>query len=98
MSLATAGGKHVWSHDQRVSETVVDRLPAGSGHVDVEIDRLMLMPDLWDVSVSVTDFHKTRVIEKHQRAMRFTVQSGDIRGSSGGSLVMDARVHRPESH
>lgn len=95
MSLATAGGKHVWSIDQRLSETVVDRLPAGTGSVDVEIDRLMLMPDLWDVSVSVTDFHKTRIIDKHQKAMRFTVTSGDLRGASGGSIVLDSRVQAP---
>ncbi|SDH81833.1 ABC transporter ATP-binding protein [Agrococcus jejuensis] len=94
LSVATAGGKHVWSQDGRVSETVPDRIPAGFGHVDVTVDRLMLMPDLWDVSVSVTDFHKTRVIDSHQRAMRFAVLSGHEK-ASGGSIVLDARVLSP---
>ena len=95
VSLTTAGGKHVWSNDQRMSETIVDRLPAGSGHVDVTFDRLMLMPDLWDVSVGVTDFHKTRVIEGHQKAARFTVTSGPLRGASGGSILLESHVSAP---
>lgn len=95
IGMQSAGGVHAWSTDARVAGTVPDAIEAGEGVVDVRIDRLMLAPDLYDVSASVSDDHGTRTFDALQRGHRITVQSGSLRGS-GGVLVLDAAVGAPQ--
>ena len=96
VSLATAGGKHLWTYDGLTAGAVPDRVEAGAGSVDVRIERLTLMPDLFDVKASVQDHHKTRTYDMLEHSLRFQVTSGQPR-ASGGSMVMDASMTLPQS-
>ena len=94
VSLATAGGKHLWSYDGIAAGAVPDSIDAGSGSLDIRIDRLALMPDLFDVNADVKDHHKTRTFDALERSLRFQVTSGSPR-AAGGSMVLDASMTMP---
>lgn len=96
VSLATAGGKHLWSYDGLAAGAVPDSIEAGSGSLDIKIDRLALMPDLFDVNADVKDHHKTRTFDALERSLRFQVTSGHPR-AAGGSMVLDASMTMPRA-
>ncbi|WP_306232644.1 ABC transporter ATP-binding protein [Agrococcus beijingensis] len=96
VSLATAGGKHLWSYDGLAAGAVPDRVEPGPGTLDIRIDRLTLMPDLFDVNADVKDQHKTRTFDSLERSLRFQVTSGHPR-AAGGSIVLDASMTMPRA-
>lgn len=96
VSLATAGGKHLWSYDGLTAGAVPARVEPGPGSLDIRIDRLALMPDLFDVNADVKDHHKTRTFDALERSLRFQVTSGSPR-AAGGSMVLDASMTMPRA-
>jgi ABC-2 type transport system ATP-binding protein len=82
MAVHTLEGQHVTGPNTRDAETVPDRLE-GTGHVDLVVDRLLLLPGTYDVTASLYDYSCLHPYDFRQKALRFDVEAGDPRESYG---------------
>jgi ABC-type polysaccharide/polyol phosphate transport system ATPase subunit len=73
--LHTADGQHVTGPNTRDVEMVPEFIE-GEGHVDLEVPRLMLIPGVFDVSVSVFDYACLHPYDFRTKALRFDVEVG----------------------
>ena len=94
MAIHTLDGMHVTGPNTREAECVPASLE-GSGHVDLRVPRLLLLPGTYDISCAITDFATLHTFDYRHRAFRFDVEAGLPKESYGGvvSLGGEWRIH-----
>ena len=55
----------------------------GDGHVDLHVDRLLLVPGIYDVSASISDYACMHMYDCRHRSFRFDVERGHPEESGG---------------
>ena len=97
MAVFTLEGTLVTGPNLRDGGTVPERLQ-GSGYVDLEVPRLLLLPGTYDVSASLTDYSFLHSYDHRHRAVRFDVEMGEPRETQGGLVSMSGtwNVHSLE--
>ena len=78
----TIDGTHVSGPNSRDGGVEIERLE-GDGHVDLTIDRLMLVPGNYDISASIHDWAGLHPYDVRRHVVRFHVEPGDPRESFG---------------
>jgi ABC-type polysaccharide/polyol phosphate transport system ATPase subunit len=81
-AIHTIGGMHVTGPNTREAGAIPDRLE-GAGFVDLEIARLMLVPGIYDVSGSISDYACMHMYDCRHRSFRFDVERGTPEEQSG---------------
>jgi ABC-type polysaccharide/polyol phosphate transport system ATPase subunit len=76
MDIHNVDGVHVTGPNTREADLVPERL-AGSGHVDLRVERLLLVRGIYDVSAVLSDQAGLRVYDSQHRAFRFDVERGE---------------------
>jgi ABC-2 type transport system ATP-binding protein len=76
VAIQTLEGFTVTGPNTRQAGAVPDQL-SGTGHVDLRVDRLMLAPGTYDLSVSLYDYSCSHAFDFRYRTLRFDVQRGD---------------------
>ncbi len=67
----------------------------GSGHLDLAVDRFLLLPGSYDISVSAYDHHVIHPFDFRQNVLRVDVDPGMPHETFGGVVSLDGRW---ESH
>jgi ABC-type polysaccharide/polyol phosphate transport system ATPase subunit len=87
IALHTREGIHVTGPN-----TLEARLPLkaikGTGHVDLEVPRLLLLPGAYDISASLVDHEVLHTFDFHQRSLRFDVEPGKPHETFGGVVSL----------
>jgi ABC-2 type transport system ATP-binding protein len=78
----TISGTHVAGTNTRDGGQSVDTL-VGQGHVDLVVDRLLLVPGTYDVSAVLLDWTCSHVFDERHRFLRFDVERGHPEDSAG---------------
>jgi ABC-2 type transport system ATP-binding protein len=76
LAIHTIDGVHVTGPNTRTVGYVPDRME-GSGHIDLRIDRLMLVRGVYDISASLFDYSCLHAYDFRHRSFRFDVELGD---------------------
>jgi ABC-2 type transport system ATP-binding protein len=76
VGIQTIEGFTVTGPNTRQAGAVPDQL-SGTGHVDLAVDRLMLAPGTYDLSVSLYDYSCAHAFDHRHRTLRFDVDPGD---------------------
>ncbi|WP_456826051.1 ABC transporter ATP-binding protein [Cellulomonas sp. P5_E12] len=76
IGLHTMTGQHVTGPNTKDAGLLVD-VRRGTGTVDLDIDRLMLLPGTYDVSTGVADSMLVHTFDHQTRALRFDVLPGE---------------------
>jgi ABC-type polysaccharide/polyol phosphate transport system ATPase subunit len=76
VAIQTLEGFTVTGPNTRQAGAVPDRL-SGAGYVDLRVDRLMLAPGTYDLSVSLYDYSCSHAFDFRYRTLRFDVERGD---------------------
>jgi len=76
VAIQTLEGFTVTGPNTRQAGAVPDQL-SGTGHVDLRVDRLMLAPGTYDLSVSLYDYSCQHAFDFRYRTLRFDVERGD---------------------
>jgi ABC-2 type transport system ATP-binding protein len=76
MEIHTIDGVQVTGPNTKEAGLVPDRLE-GSGHVDLHVDRLLLVRGIYDVSASLLDHACLHAYDVRHRAFRFDVERGE---------------------
>ena len=82
MAIHTLEGTHVTGPNTRDADCVPERLE-GQGHVDLHVDRLLLLPGTYDVTASLYDYACLHPFDFRHRLLRFDVEPGEPRESYG---------------
>ncbi len=82
MAVHTLDGTYLTGPNTRYTDCVPDRLQ-GSGHVDLHVERLLLLPGTYDLSAVVYDYSCVHPYDHRHRAFRFNVDPGEPRESHG---------------
>jgi ABC-2 type transport system ATP-binding protein len=82
VAVQTLEGIHVTEPNSRDAGYEIERLE-GRGHVDLRIDRLMLVPGTYDLSVSLHDHGGLHPYDVRRHVLRFHVEPGEPRESGG---------------
>jgi ABC-2 type transport system ATP-binding protein len=90
VTIHRTDGVHVCAPTSRDAGCVPDVLD-GWGYVDLRVDRLLLLPGSYDVSVSITDDRELQPFDVRPRALRFEVDPGQPREAHGGIVSLDGR-------
>jgi ABC-2 type transport system ATP-binding protein len=91
MAIHTIEGQHVTGPNTRDGNCVPDFIE-GTGHVDLAVPRLLLLPGTYDVTASIYDYSCLHPFDYRQAALRFDVDRGDP-GESHGVVSLDGRWH-----
>ncbi len=75
LGIARIDGAEVTGPNTRDAEIVPDKIE-GRGHVDYRIDRCLLLPGTYDVSVAIFDYTISQPFDARNRALRFDVEHG----------------------
>jgi len=59
----------------------------GTGYIDLVIDKLLLLPGTYDISVALTDYTFLHPYDHRHRAHRFDVEMGEPRETQGGGVT-----------
>jgi len=94
VTIQTLDGTHISGPTTRDADDVPDRL-AGSGHVDLSFDRLMLLPGTYDVNVSIHDYSCLHPYDVRHKVLRFDVEPGEPH-ESFGFVALGGRWQRTE--
>jgi ABC-type polysaccharide/polyol phosphate transport system ATPase subunit len=76
VAIETLDGVVVSGPNTRQADAVPDQLD-GAGHVDLVIDRCMLVPGTYDLTASLFDYTCTHPYDFRRRAFRFDVERGE---------------------
>src|SRR5205085_10974131 len=87
IAINTLEGMQVTGPNSREAGCVPDRVD-GPGHVDITVDRLLLLPGTYDLTVAFTDYSALHPYDYRHRALRFDVEPGDPRESFGGVVSL----------
>jgi ABC-2 type transport system ATP-binding protein len=90
IAIHTLEGTHVTGPNSREAGCVPDRVE-GAGHVDVTVDRLLLLPGTYDLTVAFTDYSALHPFDYRHRVLRFDVEAGEPRESYGGLVSLGGR-------
>ena len=82
VTVQTLDGTHVSGPDSRDAPCIPDRLD-GRGHVDLVIDKLLLVPGTYDVSAALHDHAALHPYDVRHHILRFHVEPGQPRESYG---------------
>jgi hypothetical protein len=82
MGIHTIEGMHVTSPNTRDAEYVPD-VVEGEGHFDLQVDRLLLTPGIYDVGASVSDYACLHMFDCRHRSFRFDVERGSPEEQGG---------------
>jgi ABC-2 type transport system ATP-binding protein len=98
IAINTLEGMQVTGPNSREAGCVPDRID-GPGHVDITIDRLMLLPGTYDLTVAFTDYSALHPFDYRHRVVRFDVEPGEPRESFGGVVSLGGRwsLHVPDA-
>ncbi len=75
LTVHTAGGVHVTAPNTRDAGLVPDEVK-GRGHIDLRVERLLLVPGTYDLGASLTDYTGAYQYDVRHRAFRFEVVAG----------------------
>jgi ABC-type polysaccharide/polyol phosphate transport system ATPase subunit len=75
LAIHTIEGVHITGPNTRNAGYVPDRIE-GTGHVDLRIDKLMLVRGIYDLSASLFDYSCLHAYDFRHRAFRFDVELG----------------------
>jgi ABC-2 type transport system ATP-binding protein len=75
MAIHRIDGAEVTGPNTREAERLVKRVQ-GSGHIDLRVEHLLLVPGTYDLSASVYNHTLTHAYDHRQRAFRFDVEPG----------------------
>ncbi len=75
MAVYSVEGIHVTEPSTRDAGLVPDKIE-GRGHVDLRVDRLLLVPGTYDIGASLTDHTGAHLYDVRHRAFRFEVAPG----------------------
>jgi ABC-type polysaccharide/polyol phosphate transport system ATPase subunit len=92
VAIHTLEGSLVTGPNAREGGCVPDRL-SGSGHVDLRVEHLMLLPGTYDLTVSLTDYSFLHPFDFRYQAFRFDVESGVPNESHGGVVSLGGTWH-----
>src|SRR5262245_21382115 len=90
VAIHTLEGIHITGPNTREAGVEIDSIE-GKGHVDFHIERLMLLPGAYDVSVTCTDRTISHVYDMRLKALRFDVKPGTPHETYGVFVSMDPR-------
>jgi ABC-2 type transport system ATP-binding protein len=82
MAVHTLDGTYLTGPNTRYTDCVPDRLE-GCGHVDLHLDRLLLLPGTYDLTAVIYDYSCVHPYDHRHRAFRFHVDSGDLHETYG---------------
>jgi ABC-2 type transport system ATP-binding protein len=82
VDIHTVSSVHVTGTNTRDGGLVADTLE-GSGHVDLVVERLLLVPGTYDLSAVLLDWTCSHVFDERHRAFRFDVERGHPEDSAG---------------
>jgi ABC-2 type transport system ATP-binding protein len=82
LDVHSVNGVHVSGTNTRDAGLVADRLE-GSGHVDLHVERLLLVPGTYDLSAVALDWTCSHVYDERHRAFRFDVERGEPQDTAG---------------
>ena len=82
IAITTLEGVVVAGPNTRNADCVPDRLE-GRGHVDLHIERLMLVPGTYEATVAIHDYAEVHPYDFRHRLFRFDVETGEPRESYG---------------
>jgi ABC-type polysaccharide/polyol phosphate transport system ATPase subunit len=99
MGVYTLNGVWLTGPNTREAELVPEQIN-GKGHVDLRVERLMLVPGTYDVTAALFNYAITEPYDFRHRAFRFDVEFGEPHEengvvSLGGEWVGDALGVRP---
>ncbi len=80
--INTLDGTNVSGPNTRDAGCVPESLE-GEGHVDLHVDRLLLLPGTYDLSASIIDFSCLHTYDFLKHALRFDVEPGEPRETYG---------------
>jgi ABC-type polysaccharide/polyol phosphate transport system ATPase subunit len=80
--IRTVDGFVVSNPSTKDLDCVPDKLE-GSGYVYLDLDRLVVLPGTYDLSVSLTDYAALHIYDARQNILRFDVDRGDFHEQSG---------------
>jgi ABC-2 type transport system ATP-binding protein len=89
MSLQRIDGAEVTSPNTREAGLVPEVLD-GTGHIDLALDRLPLVPGTYDLSAALCNYTLTHFYDSRYKALRFDVEAGRP-FAQHGILALDAR-------
>jgi ABC-type polysaccharide/polyol phosphate transport system ATPase subunit len=94
VGIHTMGGVHVTGPNTHEAKVPIEKID-GTGHVDLHVPRILLLPGTYDISVALTDTEIVHTFDFRQRAMRFDVGPGTPHETFGGvtSLGGEWRWH-----
>ena len=90
IAIHTVQGVHVTGPNTRESSLDVESI-SGTGHVDLRVPHLMLLPGAYDISASLVDNDILHVFDFHLHALRFDVVPGNPHESFGGVVSLGGR-------
>jgi ABC-2 type transport system ATP-binding protein len=90
LAIHTLEGIHITGPNTREGGVEIDQIE-GKGHVDLHVERLMLLPGAYDVSATCTDRTISHVYDMRHKALRFDVRPGTPHETYGGFVSMDPR-------
>ena len=82
MALHTLAGLHVTGPNTREVEYIPD-VVEGDGHFDLRVDRLLLVPGIYDASASASDYACLHMYDARHRSFRFDVERGRPEAAAG---------------
>jgi ABC-2 type transport system ATP-binding protein len=104
LAMENTEGIYVWAHNTRDAGFELPFIE-GSGHIDLQIPRLMLQPNTFDLIASIVDHTSTHTYDFLRHCYRFVVEtelgqpreSGGIVALGGQWSAEDAVVMNPEA-
>lgn len=90
LGVYTLEGIQVTGPNTREAGAVVDHIE-GEGHVDLRVDRLLLLPGSYTVSAACTDETVSHTFDHRHRALHFDVKPGTPHETFGGVMSFDGR-------
>jgi ABC-type polysaccharide/polyol phosphate transport system ATPase subunit len=87
-AVTTPDGVLVTGPNTREAEVWVDKVE-GAGHVDLRVDRLLLLLGSYDVTAECTNDSVTHSYDRRNRAVRFDVKPGVPHETYGGLVSLD---------
>lgn len=87
IAIESVGGAVVTSPCTRDVGLVPERVH-GTGHVDIEIGAIPLLPGTYDIHTSITDFNRSHIYDHVQTHLRIDVMTGK-RHETGGVVTLE---------
>jgi ABC-type polysaccharide/polyol phosphate transport system ATPase subunit len=97
LAMENLDGVYVWAHNTRDAGFELPYIE-GRGHVDLQIPRLMLQPQTFDLIASIVDHTTTHTYDFLRHCYRFAVEPEPGRPrESGGILALGGQWHAGET-